>query len=69
MPIVNITYADVQPRESLERLARRVHDAVTEELGVPDAAVNVLLTPAGPANWYAGGQDLATTFAAQKDKA
>jgi 4-oxalocrotonate tautomerase len=55
MPIVNISVAAGRDPGTLRACLQTVHNAVRDTLGVPDAAVRVLLTEVPPGLWSSGG--------------
>jgi 4-oxalocrotonate tautomerase len=58
MPIVSISVAEGREPETLRACLQAVHNAVRDSLGVPDAAVRVLITEVPKAQWSSGGVTL-----------
>ena len=59
MPIVELTLSAGRTPEQKRAALAALHDAVVSSLGVPDAAVRVILREVPPEHWLTGGVTLA----------
>ncbi|MFF1732127.1 4-oxalocrotonate tautomerase family protein [Streptomyces sp. NPDC058247] len=59
MPLVEITMAEGRPPEAIRTLLAKVHTAVQESIGAPDASIRVLVREIPPTHWQSGGVTLA----------
>lgn len=54
MPFVEVSVVEGRPPEQIRRLIHRLHSAVREALGVPDANIRVIIREVPATHWAAG---------------